>query len=102
VLTGTRQSLSAQPERPALSAANVPTAPSAALAASPAEVQRAVETINAQLQQAAKGYEGTGKTVVRVFEVETGEVIRQIPSEEVLAISRSIEKLQGLLFDQEI
>lgn len=43
----------------------------------------------------------TGKTVVRVVDVSTGETIRQMPSEEVLAISRSIDRLQGLLLNGE-
>jgi flagellar protein FlaG len=38
---------------------------------------------------------------VRVVDTVTGEVIRQVPSEELLAISRSIDKLQGLLLRQE-
>jgi flagellar protein FlaG len=45
--------------------------------------------------------EETGKTVVRVTDKETGDLIRQIPSEELLAISHSLGKLQGLLLRQE-
>lgn len=41
--------------------------------------------------------EATGKTVVRVVDASTQEVIRQIPSEEVLAIARALDRLQGLL-----
>ncbi len=71
------------------------------------QVQRAVETINVQLQTVAPNLrfsvdEETGKTVVRVVDHDTGEVIRQVPSEEVLVISRSIDRLQGLLFQQEV
>ena len=65
------------------------------------------ETINRQLQTVAPNLrfsvdEDTGKTVVRVVDTDTGETIRQVPSEEVLAISRSIDRLQGLLFHQEV
>ena len=71
------------------------------------QVQRAAETINRQLQTVAPNLrfsvdEDTGKTVVRVVDTDTGEIIRQVPSEEVLAISRSIDRLQGLLFHQEV
>ena len=71
------------------------------------QVQRAAETINRQLQTVAPNLrfsvdEDTGKTVVRVVDTDTGETIRQVPSEEVLAISRSIDRLQGLLFHQEV
>jgi len=44
--------------------------------------------------------EDSGKLIVRVVDTATKEVIRQIPSEESLAISQSIEKLQGLLVKQ--
>lgn len=43
----------------------------------------------------------TGKTVVRVTDAQTGEMIRQIPSEELLAIARSLDRMQGLLLRQE-
>jgi flagellar protein FlaG len=46
--------------------------------------------------------EATEKTVVRVTDASTGELIRQIPSEEVLAIARSLDKFQGLLLKQEV
>ena len=48
-----------------------------------------------------------GKTVVSVIDVNTDEVIRQIPSEEVVAISRQIrdemmEMRAGLLMDKNV
>lgn len=43
----------------------------------------------------------TGKTVIKVIDSSTDEVIRQIPSEEILAISKALDKLQGLLIKQE-
>lgn len=43
----------------------------------------------------------TEKPVVRVTDASTGELIRQMPSEEALAIARSLDKLQGLLIKQE-
>jgi flagellar protein FlaG len=39
--------------------------------------------------------------VVRVVDTATDQVIRQIPSEVALAISQSLEKLQGLLVRQQ-
>ena len=44
--------------------------------------------------------DSTGKTIVRVTDGETGELIRQIPSEEMLAIAQSLDKMQGLLLRQ--
>jgi flagellar protein FlaG len=71
-----------------------------------AQLQHAIETVNRQLAAAAQNLrfsvdDDTGKTVVRVVDTATGEVIRQVPSDELLAISRSIDRLQGLLFRQE-
>lgn len=37
------------------------------------------------------------KVVVKVVDTATHEVIRQFPSEEMLAISKALDKLQGLL-----
>jgi flagellar protein FlaG len=44
--------------------------------------------------------EETDKVVVTVVDPETGEVIRQIPSEEVMAVARVLGELQqGVLID---
>ncbi|MBL8491536.1 MAG: flagellar protein FlaG, partial [Rhodocyclaceae bacterium] len=40
------------------------------------------------------------KTVVKVVDGQTGKMIRQIPSEELLAIAESIDRMQGLLLRQ--
>lgn len=42
----------------------------------------------------------TGVNVVKVIDTQSKQVIRQIPSEEMLKIADSIEKLQGLLVRQ--
>lgn len=41
--------------------------------------------------------QSTAKTVITVIDTERGQVIRQIPSEEALALSRAINVQQGLL-----
>jgi flagellar protein FlaG len=43
----------------------------------------------------------TGTVVVRVVDTETDQLIRQIPSEEMLAIARNMEQMQGLLVRRE-
>ncbi|MCK9512764.1 MAG: flagellar protein FlaG [Pigmentiphaga sp.] len=40
----------------------------------------------------------TSRVVVQVVDSETGDVVRQIPSEEVLQMSKMLGKLQGLAF----
>ena len=42
----------------------------------------------------------TGYNVVRVINPETNEVIRQLPSEELLKIARSMEQLNSVLVNQ--
>lgn len=42
----------------------------------------------------------TGKTIVKVMDSETKEVLKQIPSEEMVAIAKAVDKLKGLLVHQ--
>ncbi|HSH98480.1 MAG: flagellar protein FlaG [Methylophilaceae bacterium] len=42
----------------------------------------------------------SGRTIVKVVDSETQKVLRQIPDEEVLQISKTLDKLQGLLIKQ--
>lgn len=71
--------------------------------ASTAELETAVATINQAMRQSNRNLEfsldtDTRKTVVKVVDTNTGELIRQFPSEKALAISRSIEQFQqGIL-----
>lgn len=44
--------------------------------------------------------ETTHKVVTKVIDRDTGELIRQLPSEEVMRIARAMTKLQGLLVHQ--
>jgi len=43
--------------------------------------------------------EESGKIVVKVIASETGELIRQLPSEEALRIAHSLSDVNSLLFD---
>ncbi len=67
-----------------------------------AEVGKAVQSINAYIQNLRRDLqftvdEDTDRVIVRVIDSETQEVIRQIPSDEVLALARSLEKNQGII-----
>ncbi|MBK7765239.1 MAG: flagellar protein FlaG [Sulfuritalea sp.] len=90
-------------------AVDVPPAADVAVAAKQASVeqlQRAAEVVNKALRQSSRNLEfrldeRTNRVVVKLTDTETGEVIRQIPSDEMLAISRAIgEFQQGLLLRQ--
>lgn len=70
------------------------------------ELQKALEDVAKAVEPMAQNLrfsldKDSGKTVVKVMDTETNEVIRQIPSEEVLAISQAVDKLKGLLIKQE-
>lgn len=42
----------------------------------------------------------SGKTVVKVIDTATKEVIKQIPSKEMLAIAKALDGIKGLLVQQ--
>ena len=43
----------------------------------------------------------SGRVVLRVVDGRTNELIRQIPSDEVLAIAHALERVQGLLIREQ-
>jgi len=72
-----------------------------------AELQNALEEVQNKLAPVARDlhfsvHENLGKTVIEVIDTSTEEVIRQIPSEEMMAIAEALDKLQGLLIKQEV
>ncbi len=78
------------------------------------ELGNAVEDINQFVNSQGRTLnfsvdEESGKPVVKVIDFQTKEVIRQIPSEEVLTMAKAIKRLQedlgsatGLMFDKTI
>ncbi|MCU0870215.1 MAG: flagellar protein FlaG [Burkholderiales bacterium] len=61
------------------------------------QARAAVSVSTANLQFSID--EQSGETVVKVVDADTDEVIRQIPSEEMLALARNLQRMEGLLFD---
>jgi flagellar protein FlaG len=71
----------------------------------PSNLQAAVEKIQEFVSKAASDIkfsidEDSGRTVVKVIDRETQDVIRQIPSKEMLDLAQALDKLQGLLIKQ--
>jgi flagellar protein FlaG len=71
----------------------------------PGELQSVVEKIQEFVSKAASDIkfsidEDSGRTVVKVIDRTTQEVIRQIPSQEMLDLAQAMDKLQGLLIKQ--
>ncbi|MCW8855670.1 MAG: flagellar protein FlaG [Gammaproteobacteria bacterium] len=73
-----------------------------AQAVSAEELQQVVEQLNDHVQMIQRDLQfsvddASGRTVIRVVNSETAELVRQIPSEEVLQISRSLkEQVDGI------
>lgn len=73
---------------------------------SPEELQNLVEKVNASFSNSTSNLkfsvaEGTDISVIRIEDAETGELIRQIPSEEMVAIAQALENLQqGMMLEE--
>lgn len=70
----------------------------------PEQVEEAVQQIEQFTQTLSRNLkfsidEETGKTVIKVVDTQTGEMIRQIPSEVAIKIASALGKIQGLLFN---
>jgi flagellar protein FlaG len=70
------------------------------------DMEQALATLNKLVAPAAQAIEfsidnASGKTVVQVIDIETHKVLRQMPNEEALAISRAFDELKGLLIHHE-
>jgi len=63
------------------------------------DVQKFVSTKNQDILFSID--EDLGKTVVKVVDRGTKELIRQFPSEEMLQIAKALDKIQGLLVKQQ-
>jgi flagellar protein FlaG len=91
--------------------ANNAASPAVAAQANPAptshQLQHAVTKLNDYVQNISRSLnfsvdEKTGHTVVKVFDTETKELIRQIPNEETLRLAQAIdEQTKPLLFQDQ-
>ena len=80
-------------------------APAEARPASEAQLTDAIEAANEFIKPINSAVQfsmdkESGTTVVRVMDISTKEVIRQIPSEEMLAIAKALDQIQGMLIKQ--
>jgi flagellar protein FlaG len=60
------------------------------------DIQDFVSTVTTDLRFTVD--KETGRTVVTVVDSETQQVVRQIPTEDIMKIARNIDRMQGLLF----
>jgi len=71
------------------------------------EIEQVVEKLNAFIQLTQRDVsfgidDQSGRDVISVFEAETQELIRQIPSEEALELLKRMDKAIGLLFSEKV
>lgn len=69
-----------------------------------ANLDKAIERLNEQVQHLGRDLsfsrdDQLDRTVVKVTNTRSGEVVRQIPNEVVLRVAHSIEDIKGLLHD---
>jgi flagellar protein FlaG len=70
------------------------------------EVEDAVAKLNNSVQQRVQSLvfaidDDSHRTIVKVIDLRTQEVLRQIPTREALEIAKAIDAFRGLLVDQE-
>lgn len=108
---GSQASLRQQPSASALDTVTIASTPDinprpqAAAPDQKQQVEAAIEAVKEFIQPMASNLafemdEDTGRTVVKITEASSGELIRQIPSEEMLEIAKALDRLQGLLVKQ--
>ena len=73
----------------------------------PAQLQSAVKELQDYVQSLQRNLEfsvddSSGKVVVKVVARDSGEVIRQIPSETALELAKSLQDVNSLLFDEKV
>ncbi|ARS49525.1 flagellar protein FlaG protein [Ectopseudomonas mendocina DLHK] len=74
--------------------------------ASREQVEEAVATIQEFVQSVRRSInfavdDGSGRVVVKVTDAGSGDVIRQIPSEEALKLAENLSEVRSLLFKAE-
>ena len=73
---------------------------------SPEEMQKLVEELSNMMAVMRKGLafkidEDSGTNIVSVMDIDSGDVIRQIPNEEALKLAQKLSEVTGLLMKTE-
>lgn len=68
-------------------------------------LKSAISMLNEQMASTKQGLgfsfdESINSAVIKVSNIHTGEVVRQIPSEEVLRMAHKIDDLKGILYNK--
>jgi flagellar protein FlaG len=65
------------------------------------KLEEAIKEINEFIKQASPSIQfsvdkESGRTIVKMIDIENNQLIRQIPTKEALAISRALDSLKGM------
>jgi flagellar protein FlaG len=68
-------------------------------------LKAAVSLLNEQMASTKRGLgfsfdESKSSAVIKVTDIKTGEVVRQIPTEDVLRMAHKIDDLKGILYNK--
>ena len=71
------------------------------------QLEDAVSVLNKQMEHTGTSLsfsvdEALGRSIVKVVNKDSGELVRQIPGEDVVRVARSIESLKGVLYNKSI
>jgi flagellar protein FlaG len=84
-----------------------PAEPSSAKRATEVEAVNAVQVLNNYADSMSASSlnfildKDTGNTIVKVIDRDTDKLIRQIPTEEAVALAKSLDRMQGLLINDQ-
>ena len=95
MMIGPEVAVAAAPPAPPAAPAVPAAAPVAPVAAAPVALpaRNALTAANVTFELDAD----TGKPIVRIVDPDSGRVIRQLPTEEMLEIARDLGRLEGLM-----
>lgn len=68
-------------------------------------LKEAIQMLNEQMKTSGRNLnfsidQEVNRTIIKVKNSSTGELVRQIPDETVLRVAHSIEKVKGMLLDE--
>ncbi len=69
------------------------------------DLEDAIESVNEHMRNLQRDIQfsvddDSGRTIVKIIDTESEEIIRQIPSEEVLAIAKGLAEFKGMLLEE--
>ncbi len=66
-------------------------------------IERALEAVKShQTSLEMSVHEATNEVIIRVLDKETGELIREVPSEKILDMVSKFMEMNGMLFDEKV